>query len=152
MLRFVEHYLELARQDQCHCDAEAFVLGLAPNLDPVVVQVLDGDADVVAHESQLMTDAAVEGRSFGRVDPEFFWRKGNNEPPVAIINALPTENISEDAAHRLGLRRVEKRMNPGDGHTALSRMPTPFVSDYSTVTGVRSSCGPSTKSSEAMAQ
>lgn len=116
---FVQHQFHTAGQDDGRCDAEAFVLGLASNLDALGGQLLDGGSDVIAHERQLVTDAAIERWSLGRMDAKFCRGQSKDEPSITLIYVPPAEDIPEDGSYRFGFRRIQQRMSSRDRHERI---------------------------------
>ena len=83
---------------------------LALELDALGPQVGDGGLDVVAGQRQL-----VVGR-LRRVDADLGRREGEDQPPLAGVDVVPSEDVAEDGAQRLRLRGVEQDVGTGDGH------------------------------------
>ena len=118
--RLVQHHLHPTGQVEHRDDAVALVLGLVPHLDALAAQLGDGGGDVIAHERQLVADAARVGRSFGRMHAQLRRRQGEDEPAVAGIDVLPAEDVPQRRSQRLGLRRVQQGVDSRDGHARHS--------------------------------
>ena len=68
-------------------DAEALVDRVAPEFDTFGSQVGHGGVEVVAHERDLMSGRVT------RVDTHLGGWQGEDEPPVAAIDVIPTEDV-----------------------------------------------------------
>src|ERR687892_413671 len=125
----VQHQLRAAGQNDRRRDPEALVLGLAPDLEAVAAQLLDGGGGVVTHEGQLVTHSALEGLAFGRVDAELSRGEGEDEPPATGVDVVPAEDVPEDGPHLLRLRGVDQRVGSGYRHAPFSSMAPRHLSD-----------------------
>jgi hypothetical protein len=98
--RLVEHDVDTPRQDEGGGDSPPLVQGLTSNVHPLVTKLLYGLGDVVAHERQLMTDAALDGGALRWMNSKLCWRQGEDQPSVACINISEAEHISKGVAQR----------------------------------------------------
>jgi hypothetical protein len=53
------------------------------------------------------------------VDAELGRREGEDEPPLARVDMLPTEGVTEYRPERLGLRGIEQDVSTDDSHGHL---------------------------------
>jgi len=71
----------------------AFVLRVASHLDSFATKFIDRRADVIAHESQLVADAALDRRPLIGVDCEFSRRQAEDEPSIARADVLEGKSV-----------------------------------------------------------
>ena len=102
-------------------------LGSPRMVESLASELGDGGIEVVAHERDLVADAGVGGRTLGRVHPDLGRRQGEDEPALAVVDVLPTEDVAHDGAHGVGLGGVEQGVYAGDRHErpSLHRGPPP---------------------------
>ena len=63
--------------------------------------------------------------AFGGVKGEFSWRTGENQPTLACVDGMKTEDIAKKPAIGLGIFRVYDGMQPEDhGYPPVSRVDT----------------------------
>jgi hypothetical protein len=88
---------------------EALVADLPRELDAFACELLDGGADVVAHQIQLVAPAGV-----GWMRGELGGRQREDEPAAAGVDRAKIQHVAEERAVRLGVAREDDGMNPGD--------------------------------------
>jgi hypothetical protein len=115
----VQHHFDIAREHQGRSDTEAFVLRIASDSDTLAAQVCHGGDDVVAHERQLLANAACVGWPLRRMDSELCRWKSEDKPAVPGVDVVEAKGVAEDRAQRVGFGGVEERVSADDGHVPI---------------------------------
>src|SRR3954451_2429305 len=111
MVRLVEEDLDAAGQQHRRRDAEALLLRLAAELDPLRAELGHRPLEVVAHQADLVLCRAV-----GWMDAELRLRQCEYEPAWMILDVLPLEDVAQHGSHRFGFRRVQQHVRRDDRH------------------------------------
>src|SRR6516225_6088300 len=115
MARLVK--IELAATGELHCAEQtpADVLNRLRELNPFVLQGLNGRCNVVAHEVELVTTlqrvAAWPGVFLGGMDTQFGRRQGEDQPALPGIDPRQPEHVPEESAISLGILGVDHDMS-----------------------------------------
>jgi hypothetical protein len=112
----IQQDLHSTRQSAHDRDAPSLVDGFPFNFDPFCTERINGGVDVVAHQRDLMPDAAFVSRTLSRMDGQLGRGKSEYEPAIARIYVLPSERLPEARAKCLRLRCVPKDMGAGYCH------------------------------------
>lgn len=108
--RLVQHDLPTPGDFEVDRPTEATVFDATRELRSFRRELGDRQLDVIADERDLM----VLGSRLGGVDAEFRWTGPEDEPPVVRVDVRPVEHVPEEGSCRVGIIRVDKRMDTGD--------------------------------------
>jgi hypothetical protein len=135
--RLVKENLDFARQDHCHHDAESGWLGLTPDFDAARPQLVGSGLDVVTHERDFMPWFLAW---FQRVDAEFRWREGEDQPAWMGFNTRPFEDVPENGPKLIRRRGIEQSMDTRDRHKKDLRRPKELTPGSAALTVTHRKC------------
>jgi hypothetical protein len=116
--RLVEHHVDAAGQHHRRDDPEPLVLGLAPELDALRLEVGLRRGDVVAHERQLVC-RALRAVPAGGVHAHLGRRQREDQPTVPGVDVVEPEHVAQRRPQRLRFRGVQQSVRSDDPHCQI---------------------------------
>jgi len=114
MLWLVQSELGGARNREGGHKAPSRVDDRTSELDPLLLQLLDGCLDVVAHQIELMVAALLRG--MGR---KLGWRKPEDEPTASSVDRREAEHVAKECPRSFWIAGEDDRMGADDHRATL---------------------------------
>src|SRR5262245_14173571 len=109
VLGLIEPQLAAPREPDRRHEAKSGVLDRPEELGSAGTQIRDSSVDVVAHEIELVPSTLI-----GRMGGQLGGGQREDEPAAAGVYVRELENVLEECAIRVRVRREEHCMQPGD--------------------------------------